>query len=143
MTKQNARANQNVFSQQADLLNSAFDHYVYWLRWWEMMAASSMTIGLRLSGISYKLQKNQLPDVREMWRMGDEKHAAAMQSLAAIPSVPTGMPSFPAGMQFLQQQSKMQQSLFELWRPFYLASTANAFRLSGTRKPPQYPFGKK
>lgn len=112
----------------AAAFQDAFSGYLYWLRWWEMMVASGLTIGLRLSGISYKLQKNQMPDLSEMWRMGEEKNAAALQSLAALPKA-TG------GVSFWQQQKQMQDAMFQLWRPFYNASTANAFRLSGTRKP--------
>lgn len=117
-------ANRN---EPANLMHEAFNQYTYWLRWWEMMAASGLTIGLRLSGISYKLQKNQLPDLTEMWRMGAEKNAAMQQSLAALPKTLAFNP--------FQSQAQMQAALFELWRPFYSASTANAFRLSGTRKP--------
>lgn len=112
----------------ADLFKDAYSNYLYWLQWWEMMVASGLTIGLRLSGISYKLQKNQLPDLQEMWRMGEEKNAAALQSLAALPTTANGLGLW-------QQQKRMQDAMFQLWRPFYSASTANAFRLSGTRKP--------
>jgi hypothetical protein len=112
----------------AELFQDAFSSYLYWLRWWEMMVASGLTIGLRLSGISYKLQKNQMPDLREIWRMGEEKNTAVLQSLGALPTA-TG------GLSIWQQQKQMQDAIFQLWRPFYSASTANAFRLSGTRKP--------
>ena len=67
------------------LLHDALNNHPYWLRWWEMMVASGLTIGLRLSGISYRLQKNRLPDMQELWRMTEEKHTAAQQSLAALP----------------------------------------------------------
>lgn len=123
MPKRNAQA-----APPTQLFQDAFSSYLYWLRWWEMMVASGLTIGLRLSGISYKLQKNQMPDLREMWRMGEEKNAAALQSLAALPTA-TGAVSL------WDQQKQMQDAMFQLWRPFYSASTANAFRLSGTRKP--------
>lgn len=113
---------------QADFLNNAFNQYTYWLRWWEMMVASGLTIGLRLSGISYKLRNNQMPDLTEMWRMGEEKNAAAWQSLTALPKATNGLNLF-------NQQAQMQTAFFDLWRPFYTASTANAFRLSGTRRP--------
>lgn len=122
-------AKRNPTSQPpTPMFPDVFSHYLYWLRWWEMMVASGMTIGLRLSGISYKLQKNQLPDMREMWRMGEEKNAAALQSLAALPTAASGLPIW---------QKQMQDAMFALWSPFYKASTANAFRLSGTRKPRQ------
>lgn len=110
------------------LLHDALNNYLYWLRWWEMMVASGLTIGLRLSGISYRLQKNRLPDMQELWRMTEEKHTAAQQSLAALPMA-------APGLSLWQQHQHIQQSLFQLWSPFYRASTANAFRLSGTRKP--------
>ncbi|MCR6650501.1 MAG: hypothetical protein NVV73_02850 [Cellvibrionaceae bacterium] len=133
-------------STQADFLRDAFNQYTYWLRWWEMMVASGLTIGLRLSGISYKLRRNQMPDLTEMWRMGDEKNTAAWQSLAALPKASAGFDPFKQvdffrqvdlfkHMDLFKQQAQMQAVLFDLWRPFYSASTANAFRLSGTRRP--------
>lgn len=73
------------------LLHDALNNYLYWLRWWEMMVASGLTIGLRLSGISYRLQKNRLPDMQELWRMTEEKHTAAQQSLAALPMAAPGL----------------------------------------------------
>ena len=114
-------------NEPANLMHDTFNQYTYWLRWWEMMVASGLTIGLRLSGISYKLQKNQLPDLTEMWRMGAEKNAAIQQSLAALPKTASFDP--------FKSQAQIQAALFELWRPFYSTSTANAFRLSGARRP--------
>lgn len=135
----------------AALMQDAMGNYLYWLRWWEMMVASGLTIGLRLSGISYKLQKNQLPDLREMWRMGEEKNTATWQSLAAIPTMADWWSAGQRQQQKHQKQPQKHQksqqpspqqspqdmldAMFQLWRPFYSASTANAFRLSGTRKP--------
>jgi hypothetical protein len=137
----------------ADYLKQAFDWYEYSWRWWEMMTAASLTIGMRTSGMSYKARKNQLPDFAESWRMVAEKNQALLQSATAAAPwqrawqqywLQTATDKAPAkggdvAAHWMDQQFQfgklMLQSLTATLQPFHKASTANAFRLSGTGKP--------
>jgi hypothetical protein len=136
-----------------DQMKQMFDWYQYCWQWWEMMTAASMTIGLRTTGMSYKMRKNQVPDYAEAWRMVAEKNEALLKSMAAMApwqnaagkywtqalagqTSETGrdMTSNLLDQQF-QFGKLMLQSLTTTMKPFHKATTGNAFRLSGTRKP--------
>lgn len=137
----------------AEVMKQTLDWYQYCWQWWEMMTAASMTIGLRTTGMSYKMRKNQLPDYTEAWRMVMEKNQAMMTSMkAAAPwqnavrhywtqalANQTAETSRDMTGKLMDQQLQfgkmMMQSMTATMQPFHKAATANAFRLSGTRKP--------
>lgn len=131
----------------ANLLENSLNGYLYTVRWWEMIVASGLTIGLRLSGIGYNLRNNELPDTKEMWRMLEEKNKAATQGWVALSQASLKpWPQWKGGMattDLLNYQLRLQRAVldaaFGFWKPFHSASTANALRLSrvGRSKSPK------
>lgn len=116
------------------IFENSLNSYIYCLRWWEMAVASGLTIGLRLSGISYRLQNNQAPDTKELWRMVEEKASASTQGLMALTQAAIKPWPQMKGLDLVQYQLQLQKTAldaaFSFWKPFYHASTANALRLS-------------
>jgi|GEM_PF-1308419 len=131
----------------ADFMKQSVDWYQYCWQWWEMMAAASLTIGMRTTGIADRMSRNQAPDFAEGWRMVAEKNQAWLRSAAAAaPWVQYWSQALAAqasganankAPDLISQQFQfgklMLQSLTATMQPFHKASTANAFRLSGKR----------
>lgn len=143
----------SIASTNWQMAENAFDLYRNSLHWYEMMAASATTIGLRLSGIHQSLQNNEIPDPVEMLKMVTEKNQAMMKSTSAANKwrasalKPYPWPQFTNPWQAFDfgssaasdmmaqnaQWSKMMLNGFSrTMSPFHSASTANAARL--TRK---------
>lgn len=136
-----------------DYMKHTFNWYQYCWQWWEMMAAASLTIGMRTTDMSLRARKNQVPNFAEGWRMVAEKQQALLKSAAAaapwqkavqhywshgLASQAPGAKSNTAADLMNQQfqfGKMMLQSMTATMQPFHKASTANAFRLSGKRKP--------
>lgn len=137
------------------LANNSFNMYESSLRWWEMMTASAMTIGLRTTSIGESLNKNKLPDAVEFNKMVTEKSDAMAKGGAALADWQSSLmkhygssknnllpltSASPAVMSDLfasnvRLAGLMLNGYAQLLKPFHSASTANAFRLSGTKKP--------
>lgn len=153
MVRRRARLTPSSLGQLADNSVSMYRNSV---QWYEMMTASAMTIGLRLTAIDEDLKNNRTPDQKELQRMVTEKNNAMMKSAFAMadwqgallknakPGWPAVYPKtlFNTGISFwstmlaqnIQIASTMLKGYSQVLKPFHSASTANAFRLSGTRK---------
>ena len=153
MVKRRARLTPSSLAQLAD---NSIGMYRNSLQWYEMMTASAMTIGMRLTSIDDDLKKNRIPDQKELQRMVVEKNDAMMKSTSALadwqgallkntkPGWPAVNPNalFSTGLSFwstmlaqnIEVASTMLKGYSQVLKPFHSASTANAFRLSGTRK---------
>ena len=136
-----------------NLLQQTFDWYQHYFQWCEMVAASSMTIAMRLSGIGYKWQTGRPQDMTEMWRMVAEKNQAVLKSADAAAHWQSAAQQWTKAMapwqgggtgsgaatDFMTGQLQFGQAMLKAFsssmQPFHKASTSNAFRLSGTRKP--------
>lgn len=153
MSKRRARLTPSSLGQLAD---NSIDMYRNSLQWYEMLTASAMTIGMRLTAIDHDLKSNRIPDQKELQRMVTEKNNAMMKSTFALADWqgalvkntksdwPTINPNtlFGSGLSFwstmleqnIQLTSTMLKGYSQVLQPFHSASTANAFRLSRTRK---------
>lgn len=153
MSKRRARLTPSSLGQLAD---NSIGMYRNTLQWYEMLTASAMTIGMRLTAIDDDLKNNRIPNQKELQRMVTEKNNAMMKSTfaladwqgAILKNAKSGWPSinpntlFGSGLSFwstmleqnIQLANTMLKGYSQVLKPFHAASTANAFRLSGTRK---------
>src|SRR5690606_23376289 len=108
------------------------------------------------TAIDDDLKNNRIPNQKELQRMVTEKNNAMMKSTfaladwqgAILKNAKSGWPSinpntlFGSGLSFwstmleqdIQLANTMLKGYSQVLKPFHAASTANAFRLSGTRK---------
>lgn len=117
-------------------------------QWQEMMAASAMTMGLRLVDIQQKIHRNEPQDLAEWTRMFSEKNAAWWQAGVAVgrwqqallklwwQSPATSFTVFInlTGPQVMALSGRWTsitlRGTAEVMKPYHSRSTANAKRLS-------------
>ncbi len=74
----------SLSSSWGQLTDNYFSMYRNSLQWYEMLAASAATIGMRLTSINDDLKRNRLPDQIELQRMITEKNKAMTKSAFAL-----------------------------------------------------------